>query len=56
MNKYHKLTSGGGHRSLDFGALHRRLRPLVTGELHKWGAAHEREDERCERDGAPRAE
>ena len=26
MNKYHKLTSGGGRRSLDFGALHRRPR------------------------------
>ena len=40
MYKYHELTMGG-------------LRPLVTGELHKWGAAHERENERCERDGAP---
>lgn len=44
MTKYHKITSGGG------------LRPLVTGELHKWGAAHERENERGERDGAPGAE
>ena len=43
MYKYHELTMGG-------------LRPLVTGELHKWGAAHERADKRGERDGAPGAE
>lgn len=41
MNKYHELTMGGG------------LRPLAPGELHKWGAAHERADKRGERDGAP---
>lgn len=56
MHKLYSIKAGGGRRSLDFGALHRRLRPLVTGELHKWGAAHERTDERGERDGAPGAE
>lgn len=40
MYKYHELTMGG-------------LRPLAPGGLHKWGAAHERENERGERDGAP---
>lgn len=44
MYKYHELTMGGG------------LRPLVTGELHKWGAAHERADKRGERNGTPGAE
>ena len=55
MNKLYRIKAGG-HRSLDFGALHRRLRPLVPGELHKWGAAHEREHKCHERDGAPGAE
>lgn len=41
MNKLYFAKSGGG------------LRPLVTGELHKWGAAHERTDKRDERDCAP---
>lgn len=44
MNNYHVLTMGGG------------LRPLVTGELHKRGAAHERADKRGERNGTPGAE
>lgn len=43
MYKYHELTMGG-------------LRPLVTGELHKRGAAHERTDKRGERNGTPGAE
>lgn len=41
VNNYHVLTMGGG------------LRLLEPSGLHKWGAAHERENERGERDGAP---
>lgn len=44
MYKYHELTMGGG------------LRPLVTGELHKRGAAYEGAHKCHERDGAPGAE